>query len=542
MSTSGAPAKQTIFKLITRENAEGKTIELNSRPQVRELTSPQVSSPQFLNENIMIPPPRPSTPSSGISIEKRAINNQTGNQIPRSNSVPIDMTSKDSLIHIEKKKEVFCEKCPLCSFVETTVCMVCGETILTTEFIDHCLSRHMNEILMMVFTKNADSTIKQFAERLGYHSNAENNGENGSLSECSSDSDTEDEEYIAFIASTICTDGIQVNPIIPSVPITKPVTTNEIISQDGNQIIEEYSQYEIFLRHHKCIEITDSQCLCNICGNKFSNSIQLMQHAKSLHPIIETPQLTSALSFMRPKKPMSINEYMLDTKLRLDLVLYPPLKNVSVGPVVTIMRTPKFLFSLVFEALADENSNSQPCRYPKDMKTPCLCYLNVPASIPAMLEVHEAQFNVHIFNTKIASAKEIELIFGNILNSLYYVALKQFVFETVFSGEDYFGKLHRLSKPYNAVIMAQTSKEDIKGKSFTLVIWVYKPFWEIGSYQSFQKEIEELYNNNSIMRCKVCGEIYAKKSKCPNKESHNANQTLSSFSVCDIKANEVKPQ
>ena len=479
---------------------------------------------------------RASTNSSGIKIEKKSDG----------------LSEKKTFTILAKTDNVKNEQCPYCelislqyaelmehilkrhkllnSFIENkcpgNVCQKCTIKFSDeNELISHFLKVH--EIDLLIFLRDnipeqfdcKKENIKNFIEKhapslnTSYKRDYEISDSDYSDLSVEEDKNFEDNEYMAFISSSINTDGISTErKLDPS----NFVTNNNVNNLQSNQSIEsflnELNEYEIYLRTKGLVYFDKNDCFCEICKKRFDTSIRMIKHCYDQHKIRITQELRRTLYYLSLSDLSQANDKALlqMPELRLELTLYPPVKQPE-NPRISLMMNVPIIFSDFFlETLSVNLPESLQHITPKVFHQPLVIMSKIPVPIPILFK-QGTQINCTAFgfmNTPIATAEKINEIVGSILDVLSTKPLYCVTFKYLDACPKAFQLLDSICEKYGFKGLITPKLIDNETNTYSFKFYLMFTRNTNDDLNAIKNEINNFVKGSEMGVCKRCKELF----------------------------------
>ena len=413
------------------------------------------------------------------------------------------------------------------------MCSKCNEVISNSHFVMHCIHAHEYAVLEMfrdrcldMFPKRRDE-IEAFIQTHAPHLNPKYK-RTFDISSSSDSSDSEplevpqDEEYTAFIASSINSDGLEVNK--STKPAEKKLkfdpskfeSRNDFASTSTKEYIEQLAIYETFLRDNNLITYDQSHFQCKICNKKFNCVIHLVDHCNRLHRLKVTPEIRRALCIMNSQvtNEMSERELMKIPNLYLGLTLYPILKARPEASPKYAMDVPAIYIDFLLETLSVTQPIVDPFHTPKRFTQPMPIMVRLPTPLPIIFSPSKQPNHVTLgfFDTPIILASDIQTIVTNTLNNLAFTEIFEAKFTNVDSECGFTDdQLLELSEKLEVDLLKTEDKHEINEKTRSFSIIMLKNQWTPSKTQAVQSALKELLDEAYLHLCKKCHDPFNSK-------------------------------
>lgn len=409
------------------------------------------------------------------------------------------------------------------------LCNKCNQRVDEAQLVRHCVDNHLNALFEMF----RDRCNSQFPKRekeieLFFKKHApEINPKFQRSYDISTSSDDEeddmsknrDEEFTAFIASTIQTKGLATSTSIE--PIFDP-TKLESKKTDRTSSAVDYvallSDYEIFLRSYQLFfETTDSNghekhFSCKVCRQRktFDTFIRLVDHVVQQHRLIVTGHMKRALCIMSSSvnDQMDERELMKIPNISLDLILYPVLKDNANSP-QHLLNVPQIFIDFLLETLSVSQPVVNHLHTPKIFSEPTKILVRLPTPLPiTFLSKSPGIVQLGFFDTSVASASRIQEIVNRTLDNLALTEVLNVQFEYMnkdigFTDEE----LMDFADDLQIELLKTDDIIDENGtRSFSILILI--PRWSKTPYGAIEQRLNKLFEDATMVICKKCHEIY----------------------------------
>ena len=462
----------------------------------------------------------------------------------------------------------------------TTICAICKEEMSADSFIEHCTTKHQKEMLEM-FVKCPNPQISNFAnsrineekekeketneeksepheeeEKEETHKSASSSSDNdesdlssvSSSSEASSsDDDDLDDDYMAFVTSTIDMTGIAAPgkkeeiEVQPTIEQKEPEKIEE--EKDKNKEEEEPFRFESylssltyleeFLTRHNAIQIVPNP-RCLLCSKDYPSCVMLMKHCYETHRPRFTSHFIRALDFIYPGITLenTDDELLLRPELNMELTLYPTIKIPENPTVVEELLLPHFTASLIIEVLAvDNNTKKNFLVFPKEFNDEVLM-LRLPTPLPVIVKMKEEGTLLRFIDTPHCSAHEISTMLVKIAEreadgKIISIRATN-AHPSVFPDDS----LITLSETFGCTVLHDTPVIENGLKS--MEVFVFSSSWTDELEESVKNELIELYYSGEMSKCTKCGEIYQVQNPgtCQDGGEHDFGDQVSFAEIC----------